>query len=247
MKKLILIAALGLALTGCATRPATGLAACRIAAALPLSAGKDAYQDPERAITLWTRCADQGPQTDLMKSLALRMRSHAHKQLEQYDAAIADVEQAQRLSPPKTAWDFINIASLYRDSGQPGKALETLRKMQADRIGMTGRGTPEGMPIYYHLGWTLNDLKQWPEAVETLTEGLTYQPGYAWAYMQRALAYDAMGNRERAQKDLNRGRELLGENRKPGDREQQIESLRKPPYKDLLSRYSYDAEAFAGK
>lgn len=247
MKKLLLIAALGLSLAGCATRPATGLQACRGAAALPLNADKDAYTDPNSAIALWTRCVDEGPQTDLMKVLALKMRSHAHKQLEQYDAAIADLEQAQRLAPPKTAWDFINIASLYREAGQPEKALQTLLKMQADRIGMSGRGTAEGMPIYYHLGWTLNNLKRWPEAIEAFTEGLTYQPGYAWAYVQRALAYDSIGQRERSEKDLNRSRELLGENRKPGDREQQIESLSKPPFKELLARYNYDAEAFVGK
>ncbi|EJL79254.1 hypothetical protein PMI12_00943 [Variovorax sp. CF313] len=239
--KLVLAAALGLAVAGCASGPLTGQGACRAAGNLPLTASKDGYQQPDRAVALWTRCVENGPQTAILKGLALKMRSHARRQIEQYDEAIRDLEESQRLMPRREALDFINLASLYRDTGQPAKALELLRKMQDERLGLSG------MPAYYHLGRTLSELKQWPEATEAFTEGLSYQPTYAWAYLYRALAYDAQGRRELARKDLDRGKELLGTDAKPADRAQLLASLRQPPFDALLSRYGYDSETFIAR
>jgi tetratricopeptide (TPR) repeat protein len=239
--KLALAAALGLAIAGCASGPLTGQGACRAAGNLPLAASKDGYEQPERAVALWTRCIEGGPQTAILKGLALKMRSYARRQLEQNDEAIRDLEESQRLMPRREAWDFINLASLYRDTGQPAKALELLRKMQDERFGLSG------MPAYYHLGRTLSDLQQWPEATEAFTEGLTYQPTYAWAYLYRAVAYDAQGRRESAKKDLDRGKELLGANTKPDDRARLLVSLRQAPFDALLSRYGYDVETFVAR
>lgn len=236
--RLVLAAALSLAIAGCASVPLTGQGACRVAGNLPLTADGAAYVQPDRAVALWTRCVDSGPQTAILKGLALKMRSHARRQLEQYDEAIQDLEASQRLIPPRAAWDFINLASLYRDAGQPTKALELLRKMQDERLGLSG------MPAYYHLGRTLSELKQWPEATEAFTEGLRYQPTYAWAYLYRALAYDAQGRRELARKDLDRGKELLGTEIKPADRAQVLVSLRQPPFDALLPRYGFDSATF---
>ncbi|WP_422087495.1 tetratricopeptide repeat protein [Variovorax sp.] len=236
--RLVLAAALGLAIAGCASVPLTGQGACRVAGNLPLTADKTAYAQPDKALALWTRCVDSGPQTAILKGLALKMRSLVRGQLKQYGEAIQDLEASQRLMPPRESWDFMTLASLYRDAGQPEKALELLRKMQDQRLGLAG------MAPYYHLGRTLSELKQWPEATEAFTEGLSYQPTYVWAYMYRALAYDAQGRRELARKDLERAKELLGTEVKPGDRARWLVSLGQPPFDALLPRYGFDRATF---
>ncbi|MDN6885744.1 tetratricopeptide repeat protein [Variovorax sp. CAN2819] len=239
--RLVLAAALGLTIAGCASVPLTGQGACRAAGNLPLTDNKTAYAQPDKALALWTRCVDSGPQTAILKGLALKMRSHVRGQLKQYDEAIKDLEASQRLMPPRESWDFINLASLYRETGQPERALGLLRKMQDSRLGLSG------MAPYYHLGRTLSELKQWPEATEAFTEGMKYQPTYAWAYLYRALAYDAQGKRELARTDLQRGKELLGTEVKPADRARLLPSLRQPPFDSLLTRYGYDSENFVAR
>ncbi|RUR70045.1 tetratricopeptide repeat protein [Variovorax guangxiensis] len=239
--RIVLAAALGVAVAGCASVPLSGQGACRVASNLPLTDNKTAYVQPDKALELWTRCVDSGPQTAILKGLALKIRSQVRGQLKQYSEAIQDLEASQRLVPPRESWDFMNLASLYRDAGQPEKALELLRKMQDQRLGLAG------MAPYYHLGRTLSELKQWPEATEAFTEGLSYQPTYAWAYLYRALTYDAQGKRELARKDLERGKELLGTELKPDDRAQLLASLGQSPFDALLARYGYDSATFVAR
>lgn len=231
---------------GCAPLPQRGATVCHAATLLPLDNDQQHYQDPTRALNLWSRCIETGPKEGtLAQAVALKMRSLAYAQLTQFDQAIGDLERSQRVMPPKTGWEIISLAALYRNAGQPERALMLLQKMFEEKIGLTGLGTSPGMPSYYHLGWTLSELQRWPEATEAFTEGLSYQADYGWAYLRRGLAYDMQGNHERAQQDVDRAiKELRIAAATSAQYTINIKAtLISSPFKELLARYGYGLDA----
>jgi len=164
------------------------------------------------------------------------MRAVAYEQQKDYTHAIADREESLRLMPPREGWDIIGLASNYRDGGQPERAVELLRKMLQDNLGLSGKGTTPGMPSYYHLGRALIDLQQWSGAAEAFSEGMSYQQDYVWAYAYRSLAYDRMEQPALARADIDKARSLIGK-LKPDAREQGRQNLQKPPFAELLTKY----------
>lgn len=196
------------------------------------------YTNPTEAIKVLSECDAKSQNSPAgARAAVLRMRGIAYEQINDYAKAIADSEGALRLRPARTAWDVIGLAALYRKAGQPERALVLLRKNIFDEhLGMTGKGTTLGMPSYYHLGLTLVDLEKWPEAVEAFTEGLTYQPDYAWAYLSRAVAYSGMRDVEHARADLMKGRKLI-DAMSSDSRTQAQESLKQEPFATLLAKY----------
>ncbi|MBK9445226.1 MAG: N-acetylglucosamine transferase [Betaproteobacteria bacterium] len=212
--------------------------ACARIKALSVSKGASNYVDPVQAIRVLSECeAVSKTRPASARAALLRMRSIAFEQTKDYTKAIADSEEALRLQPPRTAWDVIGLAALYRDAGQPDRALVLLRKMLDDNLGTTGKGTTPGMPSYYHLGLTLLALEKWAEAAEAFTEGLTYQPDYAWAYFYRAVAYNGMRDTDRTRADLVHGKKLV--DALNGDsRRKALESLRQDPFVTLMTKYS---------
>lgn len=244
MKRIsIALLAISASLLGCASVPSGPLTACRAGLALPLKNEGTEYQDPQRAVDLFTQCLDGGSSATALHAIALTLRSSAYGQLQQWNEAIADRETANVLSPPRNGRDILSLAALYRDSGNPEKALELIRKMVDDRMGLTGRGTGQGMPTYYHMGRALFELQRWPEAAEAFTVGLTYQPDYAWAIIYRGMAYQGQGNEAKAKADLERGLTLLRTtSKKDEDKDTVITSLQKPPFKAFLARYGHQPE-----
>ncbi|TLS20192.1 MAG: tetratricopeptide repeat protein [Betaproteobacteria bacterium] len=200
-------------LSGCATSPEKTTqtdTACSKIQNLAIAEDDNGFVTPDEAIRVLSACELQRRDTPaIVRASVLKMRSVAYGQIKDYSKAIADAEEVRRLLPARTAWDVIFMAALYRDSGQPEKALGLLRNMLKDHLGMSGKGTPPGMPSYYHLGLTLVALEKWPEAAEAFTEGLTYQPDYIWAYMYRALSFDAMNDSERARADVREAQRLI--------------------------------------
>jgi len=209
--------------------------ACQVAVSLPVVEKTSNYKNPQHALNLWTSCLDGGTRTSPLHALAFKKRSTAYVQLNQLDKAIPDLEESYRLEPPTTGWDVITLAALYRRSGRAEKALVLLRSMIAEDVGLKGRGTTFGMPTYYHLGLTLNELRQWHEAIEAFTEGLTLQGDYAWAFLERAVAYDAQGNSEQARNDIQRAMELFGHY--GPDEADALKPLQSPRFANLLDRY----------
>lgn len=197
----------------------------------------DAFQDPGQATRLLSECLAASPDTPAAyRASTLIMRAIAYAQQKEYKQAIADREEALRLIPARTGWDVIGLASNYRDDGQPERAVELLRKMLQDNLGLRGKGTTPGMPSYYHLGRALIDLQQWQGAAEAFSEGMTYQPDFAWAYAYRGLAYDRMNQPELAQADIGKARSLI-EQLKPDNREIGRQSFQKPPFAELMKKY----------
>ena len=64
------------------------------------------------------------------------------------------------------------------------------------------------MACYYHKAKTLHQAGRYNEAIESYTLGIPKQPDYGYALYERALSYEALGNREQAKRDLFRANEL---------------------------------------
>ncbi len=217
--------------------PTSQASPCKPATNMKFTEDGQGFEDPDHAIRLLSTCLSSWPDapTDY-RALTLQMRALAHEQKKDYAYAIADREESLRLKPPRTGWDIIALASDYRDHGQPERAVELLRTMLQDNLGLRGKGTTPGMPSYYHLGRSLVDLQQWSSAAEAFSEGMRYQQDYVWAYAYRSLAYDRMEQMERARADVDKVRSLIAES-KPDARERDRQILQKPPFVELLTKY----------
>lgn len=239
------LVALLILLSACASEPNKGLAnqspispgPCQQTKDMKFTKGADGFEDPDQAIRLLSACLLSWPDAPSgYRALTLTMRAVAYEQRKDFAHAIADREESWRLMPPRTGWDIIGLASDYRDFGQPARAVELLRKMLQDNLGLSGKGTSPGMPSYYHLGRALIDQQQWSAAAESLSEGMSYQQDYVWAYAYRSLAYDRMELPAMARADIDKARSLI-EKLKPDAREQGQQNLRKPPFAELLVKY----------
>lgn len=243
MKQILLIAAV-VALSGCASTRTTAPTACTGAFSLPRNPETKQYRDLDQAVDSWTQCIND-PQAGVLRAIAFKFRGLAYIDKKEPLKAIPDLEEASKLVPSKTGWEIIMLAGAYREAGQPDKALLLLQKMQTDHLGLLGKGTTPGMPTYYHLGWTLSELKRWPEATEAFSEGLTYQPDYGWAFLRRAVAYENQGDFVRAKNDADRSVELLRIAFKGStklDQRQLADSIKEPAFSALLKHHGYDSE-----
>lgn len=233
-------------LSACAVTPRAGLAdrsptsqtsPCKQVAAMKFAEDGGGFEDPDHAIGLLSTCLSNLPDAPPdFRALALHVRARAHEQKKDYTHAIADREEALRLRPPRTGWDIIALASDYREGGQPERAVELLRTMLQDNMGLRGKGTTPGMPSYYHLGRSLIELEQWSSAAEAFSEGMSYQQDYVWAYAYRSLAYDRMEMPELARADIDKVRSLIGKS-KPDARERDRQALQKQPFVELMAKY----------
>lgn len=240
------LAALLIALSACTSTPNAGLAdrspmsqasPCQQTKNMKFTKDGEGFEDPNEAIRLLSACLLSWPDAPTAyQALTLKMRAIAYAQQKDYAHAISDREESLRSIPPRTGWDIIGLASTYRDSGQPERAVELLRKMLQDNLGLRGKGTPPGMPSYYHLGRALIDLEQWLGAAEAFSEGMSYQQDYVWAYAYRGLAYDRMGQSALAQADIDKTRSLI-KKLNPDAREQGRQDLLKPPFAALMAKY----------
>jgi tetratricopeptide (TPR) repeat protein len=191
----------------------------------------------EEALKATSECIALSSTSLAMRAGMLRIRSLAYEQLKDFKRAIVDYENALQLVPARTAWDIITLASYYREAGQPEHALLLLKQMLSDHLGTSGKGSAPGMPSYYNLGITLIALQEWPEAAEAISEGLTYQTTYSWAYLYRALAYDHMNNAELARADIYKVRSLINAE-KEDVREKFLQRLKTLQLSELLIKYS---------
>lgn len=240
------LAASVILLSACAVTPKVGLAdraptseasPCKQMTNVKFTEDGKGFEDPDQTIRLLSACLSSWVEapTDY-RAVTLQMRALAYEQKKDYTNAIADREESLRLRPARTGWDIIDLASTYRDGGQPERAVELLRKMLQDNMGLRGKGTTPGMPSYYHLGRALIDVQQWSSAAEAFSEGMVYQQDYVWAYAYRSLAYDRMEQPELARADIDKVRSLIG-NSKPDAREEHRVALQEPPFIELLAKY----------
>ena len=57
---------------------------------------------------------------------------------------------------------------------------------------------PDGVWYQYRLGWTLNQMRRYDEAIDALGRATQLDPDYFWSWMELATAHDRMNNRQGA-------------------------------------------------
>ena len=71
-----------------------------------------------------------------------------------------------------------------------------------------GPGSGPGMAVAYHTGLTLHAAGRYADAVAAYSKGIPKQPDYALAYYNRALSYEAIGDKSKARQDFAKAAEL---------------------------------------
>jgi len=132
---------------------------------------------------------------------ALLRQGNAARSLGAYDEALALYDEVRRRWPEQYFRAAILRGATYRQIGKLDAALGELDTLVKEH------GSQDGMMYHYHRGWTLTELRRYPEAVQEFTAGLQSQPDFAWAFVKRACAYAQQGEIELALADQKRALE----------------------------------------
>lgn len=141
------------------------------------------------------------------RAFVLQARAHARAELKQWDSAAADQRQSITATKPKDVWPHVMLGAYLREAGHYDESLTALKAALA--FDEDGPGTGPGMAVYYHTAQTLHRAKRYREAIEAMTLGIPKQPDYGYALYQRALSYEAVGDKAQAKRDLFRAAELV--------------------------------------
>jgi len=162
--------------------------------------GEDAAREQRfaDAVHLLTQCMSREDVDTAERSRALKVRAFAFYRLTDYADAVLDQEAALSVREPVEYRDFINYALYLRHVGRLEDSLRAARSAEAMDI----RSGESSMMTQYHLGWTLLELGRPSEAIEAFSRGIPYQPNYPFVYWRRGLAYEALGEREKAREDF---------------------------------------------
>lgn len=139
------------------------------------------------------------------------MQADAHSNLKHFPEAVVAKEKSIQLAAKPDARANLDLSGMYRDAGNPKKALELVQYNLDDGLGEAGKGSGFHMPTYYHLGLALTDLGQYREAAEAFSTGLERQSNYAWAYYARGIAYDHLGDKDDAKIDFMKFSQMVDE------------------------------------
>jgi tetratricopeptide (TPR) repeat protein len=137
-----------------------------------------------------------------IQSLVYALQAEAYSGLKRFPEAVTAKEKSLQLAVKPDPRSNLDLSAMYRDAGNPKKALALVQYNLDNGLGEAGKGSGFHMPTYYHLGLALTDLGQYREAAEAFSTGLQRQPDYAWAYYARGIAYDHLGDRVDAKADF---------------------------------------------
>lgn len=157
------------------------------------------------SIEALTRCLEF-PLKESPRVFVLKARAHAYGEMKQYALAAQDQKESIQRERPKDVWPFIMLGAYYRELKSYDDSLAALKLAMA--YDEDGPGSGPGMAVHYHMAQTLHLAGRYEEAIEACTKGIPKQPDYGYALYQRALSYEALGNKEQAKRDLFRAFEL---------------------------------------
>ncbi|MCF4998751.1 tetratricopeptide repeat protein [Pseudomonas syringae] len=147
-------------------------------------------------------CLQKNTLPTSLQSLIYAVQAGAYSNLKRFPEAVAAQEKSLQLTGKPDPRANLDLSAMYRDSGNPKKALEIVQYNLDNGMGEAGKGSGFHMPTYYHLGLALTDLGQYREAAEAFSTGLQRQPDYAWAFYARGIAYDHLGDKGDAKADF---------------------------------------------
>jgi tetratricopeptide (TPR) repeat protein len=168
----------------------------QVAALAACEQGKQAARNrsPAQAIPLLSHCLT-GRLPDDERATVLRVRAWSHGRLGQFAAALQDQEAAFERRSASDYRAFIDYAYYLRQAGRLQNSLDAIEA--AERL-----ESKPSMSTQYHKGWTLLELGRFGDAVDALSKGVPLQPDYPFVYWRRGLAYEGLGDKERAKKDF---------------------------------------------
>ena len=158
------------------------------------------------AKSLLNRCLNSKSLSTERRAIHLQARAWTHYSLEDYEQALKDQEASYDLKPPTTHREFINHASYLRKLGKYQESLEPLLRAQI----MDEQHGHISMMTQYNLGWSFYELEMHVEAIDAFTKGIPSQPDYPFVYFRRGLAYDRIGDLEKAKSDFGKFVEFYG-------------------------------------
>lgn len=170
-------------------------------------AGAEALQKKNypAAVSHLNSCLRSDLQNEQRVSL-LMLRAQAYQGLNKLKLAVNDQQEAIALDKSRDAWPWIMLSVFRREQKQYQEALAAIK--EAEKRDEDGPGTGPGMAVFYHKGWALHEAGRYKAAIEAYTRGIARQPDYGWTLYRRAIAYEAIGNRVQAKRDLFRVAEL---------------------------------------
>ncbi len=137
-----------------------------------------------------------------LQSLVYAVQAESYSGLKRFPEAVTAKEKSMQVAGKPNPRDNLDLSAMYRDAGNPKKALELVQYNLDNGLGEAGKGSGFRMPTYYHLGLALTDLGQYREAAEAFSAGLQRQADFAWAYYRRGIAYDHLADRANAKADF---------------------------------------------
>lgn len=165
---------------------------------------KVAKQEFSAGVKDLSRCLESNYITSDSRAHYLQVRAWAYYSLGQYQSALDDQEASYQIKEPTRHNEFINYASYLRKVGKYEESLVPLYKaVSIDEI----NGQPS-MMTQYNLGWSLYEAGRYQDAITEFSKGIPNQPDYAFVFYRRGLAYDRIGETEKARADFERFIEL---------------------------------------
>lgn len=119
----------------------------------------------------------------------LDQRCYANTDLQRYDQAIADCNEAIRLDPSSAA-AYSNRGAVYIYLREYDKAFADL--IEAIRL------KPDYARAFNNRGWAYNNSGQYEKALADLNEAIRLKPDFAEAFSNRGDAYYYLGQKDRA-------------------------------------------------
>jgi tetratricopeptide (TPR) repeat protein len=175
---------------------------------LPCRSGRDAVERGafSTALSHLTRCLEIEGLSIRQVAAALHLRAMAHANTGEPRKASEDYRRSLGIRPAQVAWDLIPLGIYLREAGENDESLEVLQQVLA--LDEDGPGSGPGVAAYFHIGWTLHELRRYAEALDTYAKGIAKQPGFEGIYLRRALSLEAMGERGKARADVARIAEI---------------------------------------
>ncbi len=141
----------------------------------------------------------QAIELDSNFALAFSNRGTSHARRGDYTRAVEDYNRAIEINPD-LASAYFNRANIYYLKKDYEKALADYnRSIELN---------PNSALAYTNRGVILGDRKNYSQAIEDFTRAVELNPQDAESYFNRALIYEKIGNKEKAQSDRQRYKDL---------------------------------------
>jgi tetratricopeptide (TPR) repeat protein len=184
----------------------------------------------KNSITVWSDAIEKYPRTN---AFAYNQRGAAHASKRQSQKALADFDKAVEFNP-KYFDAYFNRGCVYYEMARYDEAVENcgqaiklfpayikaynMRGIAYGKLGEYDKSigdlnraielSPFDPELYYNRATTLAQAKKYSEALNDFNKAIELNPGFGKAYFYRSYVYYLLGDRERAQQDVDKAKSL---------------------------------------